>query len=168
MSLAAKVARAPSKPSRRPSSFRRMAFMPDPDFAGSWIPDPERRKKLLTIETAIVRVLTASPGIGMRKLRAAVRGLVGRCTDADTDAAICVLGPAVRREIGFRVRTTTRSPCARFREKCDPASHLAARPLDTRLSATLAASALPCSPRSFGRRLRLHATLCEARIECLP
>jgi len=62
-------------------SFRRKVLMPDPSFPASWIPDLERRKKLLTVAAAVVHVLTARPGIGVRQLRAGVRSVVGRCTE---------------------------------------------------------------------------------------
>lgn len=87
---------------RRTESLRRMVLMPDPSFPGSWIPDPERRKKLAGVAAAVVHLLTQRPGIGVRQLRAGVRGLLGRCTDADTDAALYVLREAVDLTSGTR------------------------------------------------------------------
>lgn len=44
---------------------------------------------------AVVAALRAEPGIGTRRLRASVRALRGRCSDADTDAALKLLGAGV-------------------------------------------------------------------------
>ena len=79
-----------------------MVLKPDPSFRGSWIPDLERRRKLIPVAAAVVQVLTAYPGIGVRRLRAGVRRVLGRCTDADTDAALTVLGQGVERALGTR------------------------------------------------------------------
>lgn len=40
--------------------------------------------------------------MSVRKVRIAVRGVLGRCTDADTDAALRLLGPSVRRTAARR------------------------------------------------------------------
>jgi hypothetical protein len=56
----------------------------------------------MSVVESVVGVLRAQPGIGRRKLRAAVRALRGRCTDSDTDAAMLVLGRAVSLAIGPR------------------------------------------------------------------
>src|SRR5208282_1210886 len=92
---------APKKRSG-PGSMRRRGLMPDPDFRGSWIPDKARRDRLVAVAAAVVRVLKAQPGIGVRKMRAAVRKVLGHCADADTDAAVFLLGLAVQRSIGAR------------------------------------------------------------------
>jgi len=92
------------KPKRRSTqgSFRRLGFIPDPEFPGSWIPDLQKRARLVPIAVAIVRTLLDQPGIGVRKLRAAVRGCMGRCTDADTEAALYMINASVTRKVGFR------------------------------------------------------------------
>jgi hypothetical protein len=87
---------------RRPNSFKRECLMPDPRFSGSWIPDERRRERLIPIAAVIVEVLKAQSGIGLRKLRVAVRNRLGRCTDADTDAALYLLGAAIERTVGPR------------------------------------------------------------------
>lgn len=79
-----------------------MGLMPDPSFPGSWIPDAERREKLIPVAAAIAHVLTVRPGIGVRRLRAAVRDVLRRCTDADTDAALYLLGEGVERNVATR------------------------------------------------------------------
>jgi hypothetical protein len=76
--------------------------MPDPRLKGSWIPDERRRERLIPIAAVVVEVLKSQPGIGLRKLRGVVRSMRGRCTDADTDAALYLLGAAVERTIGLR------------------------------------------------------------------
>ncbi len=55
----------------------------------------EARGRLLEVAAAVVEVLSAQPGIGTVKLRAAVRAKLGHCTDGDTDAAVELLGRAV-------------------------------------------------------------------------
>ncbi len=60
--------------------------------------NPPTRDRLLTVAVAVVQVLTAQPGIGLRKLRTAVRAVLGPCTDGDTDAALHLLGEAVQCE----------------------------------------------------------------------
>jgi hypothetical protein len=75
---------------------------PDPKFSGTWVPDPQRRERLIPIAAVVAQVLKTQSGIGLRKLRVAVRGALGRCTDADTDAAVYLLGEAVERTMGSR------------------------------------------------------------------
>ena len=55
------------------------------------------RATLLPIAAAIVHVLSSRPRMSLRKVRIAVRGVLGRCTDANTDAALRLLGPSVQR-----------------------------------------------------------------------
>ena len=62
----------------------------------SLLSDAERAR-LLPVAAAIVRVLLNRPRMSLRKVRIAVRGVLGRCTDANTDAALRLLGPSVRR-----------------------------------------------------------------------
>jgi hypothetical protein len=64
--------------------------------------NPPTRERLLAVAVAVVQVLTARPGIGVRKLRTAVRAVLGPCTDGDTDAALHLLGEAVQCEDGPR------------------------------------------------------------------
>lgn len=80
--------------------MRRMGLMPDASCRGSWVPDKARRQRLIPTLAAVVQVLTTEPGLGVRKIRAAVRSLLGRCADADTDAALHMLGPAILRTVG--------------------------------------------------------------------
>jgi hypothetical protein len=82
--------------------FRRKGLMPDPAYPGSWIPDDDRREKLVPVAAAVVKVLGAQPGIGVRKLRASVRNILGRCTDADTDGSLSLLGNGLERGLGTR------------------------------------------------------------------
>lgn len=55
------------------------------------------RERLLPIAAAVVQVLLKGPSMSLRKVRIAVRGVLGRCTDANTDAALRLLGPSVQR-----------------------------------------------------------------------
>jgi len=55
------------------------------------------RERLLPVAAAVVHVLLKRPRMSLRKVRTAVRGVLGRCTDANTDAALRLLGPSVRR-----------------------------------------------------------------------
>ena len=86
----------------KPTSMRRMCLKPDPSFRIGWIPDEARRARLLPIAAAVVQVVSAQPRLGVRKIRAAVRAAIGRTTDADTDAAMYLLGAALQRTIGYR------------------------------------------------------------------
>jgi hypothetical protein len=58
--------------------------------------------RLVPVASVVVRIVTAQPGIGVRKIRAAVRAAFGHCTDGDTDAAMFILGAALQRTIGTR------------------------------------------------------------------
>ncbi len=64
--------------------------------------DPER---LAGVLLAVVRVLAQGRIGSQRMLRAAVRGVLGRCSDGDVDAAVEVLGACVRRTTGGRGAT---------------------------------------------------------------
>ena len=64
--------------------------------------EPWKWNQLMSVVASIVDVLTAQPGIGRRKLRAGVRSLRGKCSDADTDAALLILGRGVQIHIGQR------------------------------------------------------------------
>ncbi len=57
--------------------------------------DPRNHARLLPVVAAVVSALDAEPGIGSRRLRSSVRALRGRCSDADTDAALKLLGAGV-------------------------------------------------------------------------
>jgi hypothetical protein len=57
--------------------------------------DPRCRDRLLVVATAVVAVLTAQPGISLRRLRIGVRAALGSCSDPDTDAAVELLGDSV-------------------------------------------------------------------------
>jgi len=86
----------------RPKSMRRMCLTPHPSLRGTWIPDKVRRVRLLPVAAAVVQVVKARPQIGVRGIRAAVRARIGHCADADTDAAMYLLGAALQRTIGTR------------------------------------------------------------------
>lgn len=62
--------------------------------------DPAHLARLLPVLASVVEALNAEPGIGTRRLRASVRTLRGRCSDADTDAALKLLGAGVFVDIG--------------------------------------------------------------------
>jgi hypothetical protein len=64
--------------------------------------NPPTHERLLVVAVAIVRVLTAQPGIGVRKVRVAVRAVLGPCTDGDTDAALELLDSALLCKLGAR------------------------------------------------------------------
>jgi KaiC/GvpD/RAD55 family RecA-like ATPase len=64
--------------------------------------DAKGHDRLLVVAVAVVQVLAVQPGIGIVKLRAAVRAKRGRCTDGDTDAAVALLGKGVRVTPGTR------------------------------------------------------------------
>jgi len=57
--------------------------------------DPQLRERLLVVAAAVIRVLSLQPAISLRKLRVGVRAALGRCTDADTDAAVELLGEGI-------------------------------------------------------------------------
>lgn len=59
-------------------------------------------ERLVRVATAVVQVLSRRPGISLRKLRLAVRGVLIRCTDRNTDAAVEFLGDAIERQPGLR------------------------------------------------------------------
>jgi hypothetical protein len=71
-----------------------------PDRAGRLAEDPTQQARLLPVLATVVEALKAEPGIGARRLRASVRALRGRCSDADTDAALKLLGDGVDVRIG--------------------------------------------------------------------
>lgn len=56
----------------------------------------------LPVVASVVEALKAAPGIGARQLRARIRALRGRCSDADTDAALKLLGDGVVVTVGRR------------------------------------------------------------------
>src|SRR6187402_734345 len=62
--------------------------------------DPRNHDRLLSVLGSVVEALKTEPGIGTRRLRASVRALRGRCSDADTDAALKLLGAGVLVQIG--------------------------------------------------------------------
>jgi hypothetical protein len=68
--------------------------------AGRLAADPSRLSRLLPVLATVVEALKAEPGIGTRRLRASVRALPGRCSDADTDAALKLLGDGVVVTVG--------------------------------------------------------------------
>lgn len=72
------------------------------DRAGRLAADPGARSRLLPAVACVVEVLRVQPGIGSRQLRAAVRVLRGFASDADTDAALKVLGAGVVVRVGAR------------------------------------------------------------------
>jgi len=57
--------------------------------------DPSQLERLLPVLVSVVEALKAEPEIGTRRLRASVRALRGHCSDADTDAALKLLGAGV-------------------------------------------------------------------------
>jgi hypothetical protein len=60
------------------------------------------RERLFRFVPVIVRVLSSQPRISLRRLRLEVRGILGRCSDADTDAALHLMGAAVQFDDGPR------------------------------------------------------------------
>jgi hypothetical protein len=68
--------------------------------AGQLAADPRQLTRLLPVVASVVVALKAEPGIGARRLRATVRALRGRCSDADTDAALRLLGDGVVVDVG--------------------------------------------------------------------
>ena len=54
---------------------------------------------------AVVQVLANGGASSQRKLRGAVRELLGHCTDGDVDAAVEILGASIRRSSGPRGAT---------------------------------------------------------------
>jgi hypothetical protein len=60
------------------------------------------RERLFPIAVVVAQVLVTQAGISLRRLRVAVRSLLGRCTDGDTDAALLLLGEGVRYTVGPR------------------------------------------------------------------
>jgi hypothetical protein len=60
------------------------------------------RAQLLPVAAAVVQVLSKAPSMSLRKLRIAVRGVLGRCTDGNTDLAVRLLGPSVQRVVSGR------------------------------------------------------------------
>jgi hypothetical protein len=79
-----------------------MCLTPHPSLRGTWIPDKIRRVRLLPVAAAVVLVVKAQPQIGVRGIRVAVRARIGHCADADTDAAMYLVGAGLQRTIGFR------------------------------------------------------------------
>jgi len=80
--------------------FARACYWRKPDRARRLAEDPRNQDRLLPVVVAVVNALRAEPGIGSRRLRASVRALRGQCSDADTDAALKLLGPGVLVAIG--------------------------------------------------------------------
>jgi hypothetical protein len=66
---------------------------------------PERLGQVLV---TVVQVLAASPVRSQTKLRRAVRKVLGQCSDGDVDAAVQLLGAAVKRSTGSRGATVYR------------------------------------------------------------
>lgn len=62
----------------------------------------QRRERLLAVAASVVQVLTKEPGIGVRKLRAEVRALRGRCADNDTTNALSLLGNSLKMVVDTR------------------------------------------------------------------
>lgn len=60
----------------------------------------EHPERVARVMVAVVQVLGQGPVQSQRKLRAAVREVVGRCSDGDVDGAVELLGPCVRRATG--------------------------------------------------------------------
>jgi hypothetical protein len=89
---------------------KRLVWVPIPRPPGSptvarlraTVAERGERARLVAVAVAVVRVLSQQPGLSLRKLRASVRSVLGHCTDADTDAAVELLGPGVQRSEGER------------------------------------------------------------------
>jgi len=73
-----------------------------PDRAARRAADPAKRMMLLQVVASVVEALRVQPGIGSRQLRASVRALRGHSSDADTDAALKLLGNAISVLVGPR------------------------------------------------------------------
>ena len=94
-----------ARSTRLPGRERPWRYGPQPPtvaIAPTRVRHPPTRERLLAIAVAVVRVLAGQPGISARRLRVAVRVVLGRCTDGDTDAAVDLLGDAVLRDFGPR------------------------------------------------------------------
>lgn len=65
----------------------------------------EHPERLAAVAGAVVEVLAEGRVGSQRKLRDAVRRLLGACSDGDVDAAVELLGRCVRRTIGVRGAT---------------------------------------------------------------
>jgi hypothetical protein len=94
-----------ARPTRLPARERPWRYGPRPPtvaIAPTRERRPPTRERLLVVAVAVVRVLTGQPGISARRLRVAVRLLLGPCTDGDTDAAVNLLGDAVLCDFGPR------------------------------------------------------------------
>jgi hypothetical protein len=65
----------------------------------------EQPERLARVTAAVVQVLADGGASSQRKLREAVREVLGRCTDGDVDAAVEILGASIRRGSGPRGAT---------------------------------------------------------------
>ena len=72
------------------------SVIPSPT-ARSLVLAANEREQILPVAVAVVRVLSKGPSMSLRNLRTAVRGVLGRCTDGNTDLALRLLGPSVQR-----------------------------------------------------------------------
>ena len=76
------------------------AYWRKADRARRLADEPRNQARLLLAVAAVVAALKAEPGIGTRRLRASVRALRGRSSDADTDAALKLMGAGILVQIG--------------------------------------------------------------------
>jgi hypothetical protein len=85
----------------------------------------QRRERLLDVAAAVVQVRTTQPGMGVRKLRAAVRALRGRCADNDTTNALSLLGNSLKMVVdtrgGYQLSVDAKKLPAEVRARVKPA-----------------------------------------------